>query len=201
MKDKSNYNNQLIGITFSKPSSWYFVSKKHIQYNRRKQILAEESKNGMEDFDMSKDELLKILGDPLCVMTKYDQNDVSSRGTFSPTITVQATLKETVLGLWGNKTFEDVINSSRSNISDLLEDFKMVKEYGQSNIDGKKAYEFECSYTFKHEDLHKPITVRMNSIKIETDKFFIDINCHGSLQVNEPCEEELRTFINSLKLR
>ena|SRR5688572_3116676 len=201
MENNDSFNDNIVGITFNKPSSWYFLSTGNIQESKRKQILAPESGEMEEEFGMSKDELLEILGDPLCVITKYDPDDSSSQGEFSPTITIQATLKETVLGLWGNETFEDVINSSLDNTSEILEDFTLLKEYGPSNIDGKKSYEFDSSYTFKHEELQNPIKVELKTIKIETSIFFIDINFHSSKEVNEQCEKEFIEFINSISLK
>ena len=201
MGDKHIYADDVIGISFKKPTEWFFLLKKDIQKNRKRQILAKGAKELIEDLDLTDDEFSKLLGEPFCIMTKYNPNDDNTKGQFSPTISVQATPKNSVLGLWGNKTFEDVIKSSMKNMTDFLEDFRLIKEFGESKVSDKKSYEFDTSYTFKHVDLKEPLTVEMKSIKIETNKLFIDINCHSSVQAKEVCDMELNEFIKSIKIK
>lgn len=200
MENKNHYSDNIIGISFEKSSSWVFLSKKNIKEAAAKQVLAKESEVWMEEFDMSKEELITILNDPFCIITKYDPDQKDFDNRFSPTITVQATLKESVLGFWGIETFEDVIESSKESVSMFLEDFKLLKEYGESEISGKKSYKFDTSYTFRHENLKAPLPVEMKAVKIESTRFFIDINFHNSKKAGEESEKEFEAFINSIKI-
>ena len=62
-------------------------------------------------------------------MTKYGVDDPKYKGVFSPTIVVNITPKQEILGIWGNETFEDVIQNSKETAAQILQDFRIEKSY------------------------------------------------------------------------
>ena len=187
------YVNKKLGVIFRKPANWHFIAVKDFGRLKEEQILA-------EDYDDWKNDIYESLGDPVCVITKYGIDDPKYKGVFSPTIVVNITPKQEVLGIWGNETFEDVIEISKETTAQILQDFRVEKSYGQINLCNCISYEFDAKYTFNHLEMDEPVEVELKVIKVDHGQFFYDFSMHQSLAANQPAESEFLAFKESIEM-
>jgi len=187
------YINKKLGIMFRKPNSWGFVNIKDFGKLKDEQILG----NGWNEM---KEEVWEDLGDPICIITKYPNDDPEFKGVFSPTISVQITPKEDLNELWIYNNFDDLLKLSEIAVTETLRDFKVIKRYDPYFICDSKFYEFDTEYLFEHVDLKKPIKVELKVLKTEYNGFYYDFNLHQSSNQNQQAESEFRQFIKSIKL-
>ncbi len=186
------YVNKKLGIIFHKPQDWGFVAIKDFGKIKNEQIFG-------EGLDLSKDEILEDLGDPICIVTKYHQDRPEYKGLFSPTITLNITPKEELEDL-GYETFEELMGMSEYGVSHLLKDFKVVKRYDPVMISNCKFYEYDAEYLFEHIEIDKPLKVELKVLKAEHNGFYYDFNCHQSKTQNQIADSEFEKFKRTIKL-
>ena len=189
--NNDTYLNKKLGIAFNKPPGWYFLNMKDFGDLEDKQVfqLDVENINEVEWDD----------NDPICVITKYDNESKSNDGRFSPAIVVDATPKSIYEEL-GVENFEEFVKSSEYNTSKILKKYKVIKRYAPYEIYGVKTYEVDIRYIFEHQDLKRGFTAEYKSIKFEHNHLYYEINMHFSSFQNEYAEPEYRNFIKSIKL-
>src|SRR5690606_2715586 len=134
------YVNKKLGILFYKPQDWSFIAVKDFGKLKSEQIIG-------EGLDETTDEIWNELGDPICIATKYHQDDSENKGVFSPTITLNITPKEKLEDL-GYETFEELIEMSEYGTSIILKDLRVIKRYDPYLISNCKFYEFDAEYLF-----------------------------------------------------
>lgn len=181
------YLNNRIGVLFHKPKSWSLVSNGQFADARAGQILA----NG---WDEDKELIFSLLGDPFCVLTKYDPTDPSLYKRFSPTIAVKATPRKD----FEEKNLEQIIRKSEYSTRQILRKFKVVKRYEPYAMSGCTFYEFDCTYLFEHVNLEKPVLADLKSIKTESNGLVFDFNFTRSITCNESEDEALERFKSSI---
>jgi hypothetical protein len=186
------YVNKKLGILFHKPQNWGFIAVKDFGKIKNEQIIG-------EGIDQDTDEIWEELGDPICLMTKYYEDIPEYKGIFSPTITLNITPKEELEYL-GFETFEDLIRMSHYGTSQLLKDFKVVKEYEPYYLSECKFYEFDAEYMFEHIEINKPLKVELKVLKAEHNGFYYDFNCHQSRSLHQIADHEFAAFKKTIRL-
>jgi hypothetical protein len=186
------YVNRKLGILFSKPAGWEFVSVRDYDQLKEKQIL----KEGIEEI---KDDLWQVLVGPACLATKYAQDDPKYHGIFSPTIMLNVAHRAELDELQ-DAPLADIIAASKEAVAGMLRDFRVVKVHEPYLIDGCGALEFDSEYTFEHAEMTKPVTVQMKSIKIEHNGFLYDFDCHQCSAQNQTAHAEFEAFRKSIRL-
>lgn len=186
------YINKKLGILFYKPSSWGFISVKDFGKLKDAQILG----NG---WDESKDEVWQELGEPICIITKYYQDEPRYKGVFSPTITVNITPKEELEDI-GIQSFEELIGMSEYGASLFLKDLTIITRYDPYYISGCKFYESDAEYIFEHLEIENPLKVELKVLQAEHNGFYYDFNCHQSSAQNQSASFEFEAFKKSIKL-
>lgn len=186
------YINKKLGILFHKPASWGFVSVKDFGKLKDAQILG----NGWEE---SKDEVWQDLGDPICIVTKYYQDEPGLKGIFSPTITLNITprseLEDIEVG-----SFEELIIMSEHGAAQILKDFTVIKRHEPYLISGCRFYEFDAEYMFEHIEIEKPLKVELKVLKAEHNGFYYDFNLHQSSAQGQIAHREFEAFKRSIQL-
>jgi hypothetical protein len=186
------YVNKKLGILFHKPQDWGFVAIKDFGKIKNEQIFG-------EGLDLSKDEIIDDLGDPICIVTKYFQDKPEYKGLFSPTITLNITPKEELEDL-GFETFEELMEMSAHGVSKLLKEFHVIKKYDPYEISKCKFYEYDAEYMFEHIELDEPIKVELKVLKAEHNGFYYDFNCHQSKSKRQFANKEFEEFKWSIQL-
>ena len=188
--NKNAYVNRKLGIMFQKPSKWGFLNVKDFGRLKNEQILG----NGWND---NKEEVWKEIGEPICIATKYYQDLPEHKGVFSPTITLNVTHKSELDDI---ESFEELIELSELGVSQILEQFKVIKRYEPYKISGCKFYEYDAEYLFEHVELDRPLKVELKVLKAEHENFYYDFNCHQSITANQTAHKEFEAFKKSIKL-
>ena len=186
------YLNKKLGIMCSKPEGWGYIHVQDFGELKSKQIIGEL-------LEETSSEIFEALEDPICVMTKYFVDTPENIGLFSPTITVNVTPKEEMASQ-GYVTIEDVIWASRIGVSNILKDFKVIKEYDPYELSKCKFYEFDAEYVFEHLELESPLKVELKVFKAENNGYYYDFNCHQCRAQNEVADAEFEAFKQSIKL-
>ncbi|MFC5271549.1 hypothetical protein [Adhaeribacter terreus] len=186
------YINKKLGILFHKPKSWGFIKVADFGKLKDSQILNE----GWEEI---KELVHEEIGEPICIATKYYHDSPDNKGIFSPTITLNITPKEELEDL-GYESFEELLKLSKEGVSQILKDFKVLKEYEPYYLSGSKFYEYDAQYLFEHIDIDKPLLVELKVLKAEHNGFYYDFNCHQSSEQNQVAIREFDEFKKSIKL-
>ena len=186
------YVNKKLGVLFYKPQDWGFISVKDFGKLKNEQIIGEGS-------DLTTEEIWNELGDPICIATKYCQDNPEYKRVFSPTITLNITPKEE-LEDFGIETFEEVIELSEYGIAEVLKDFKVTKRYNPYFISNCKFYERDSEYLFEHIELDAPLKVELKTLSTEHNGFYYDFNCHQSKIQNQYADKEFEDFKRTIKL-
>ncbi|MBE7172213.1 MAG: hypothetical protein INR73_16620 [Williamsia sp.] len=186
------YINRKLGILFHKPADWVFIATKDFGKLGSEQIIGE----GLEQ---SPEEIREELGYPICVATKYDQDNPLYKGIFSPTITLNVTPKEELAYL-GVESFEELIGMSEYGTSQLLKGFKVVRRYEPYLISNCTFYEFDAEYIFEHIEMERPVKVELKVFKAANKGFYYDFNCHQSKEQNQHADKEFEEFKTTIKL-
>lgn len=186
------YVNKKLGILFNIPQNWGFIAIKDFGKIKSEQIIG-------EGLDLTQDEILNELGDPICIATKYYQDKPEHKGLFSPTITLNVTPKEELIDL-GYDTFEELMEMSAEGVSNLLREFTVTKKYEPYQICGCKFYEYDAEYMFEHIELDEPLKVELKVIKAEHNGFYYDFNCHQSKAQKQYADKEFEEFKRSIRL-
>ena len=186
------YINKKLGILFYKPIGWGYIAVKDFGKLRDSQILN-------NDWDDEKDEVYENLGEPICIVTKYHEDRPENIGRFSPTITLNITHKSELEDL-EFENFEELMELSLAGVSNLLNDFKVIKKHEIYEISGCKFYEYDAEYMFEHIELTKPLKVELKVLKAEHNDYYYDFNCHQSSEQNQLANFEFEKFKKSIKL-
>ena len=186
------YVNKKLGIMFYKPQDWGFIAVKDFGKIKSEQIIG-------EGIDIDTDEIWNDLGDPICITTKYYQDNPKYKRVFSPTITLNITPKEELEDLdFG--TFEELMVMSEFGVSMLLKEYRVIKRYAPYYISNCKFYEYDAEYLFEHIDIVEPIKVELKVLKAEHNGFYYDFNCHQSKEQNQHADKEFEEFKKTIKL-
>lgn len=186
------YVNKKLGILFHKPQDWGFVAIKDFGKIKSGQLFG-------EGLNLTKDEILDELGDPICIATKYYEDKPEYKGFFSPTITLNVTPKEELEDL-GYETFEELMEMSADGVSNLLKEFRVTKKYEPYQICECKFYEYDAEYIFEHIELDEPLKVELKVFKAEHNGFYYDFNCHQSKAQRQYADKEFEEFKWSIRL-
>ncbi|PVH24532.1 hypothetical protein [Sphingobacterium corticibacter] len=186
------YLNKKLGILFHKPQNWGFVAIKDFGKIKSEQIIGE----GLEE---SAEEIWEELGDPICVATKYYQDEPQYKGIFSPTITLNIAPKEEIDYL-GYDTFDELMEMSAYGTSMVLKDFQVTKKYEPYLISNCKFYEYDAEYLFEHTEIIEPLKVELKVLKAEHNGFYYDFNCHQSKTQKQFADKEFEEFKQTIKL-
>jgi hypothetical protein len=185
--------NKKLGIIFSKPDGWGFVKIRDFGRIKNEQVLG----NGWEDV---KEEVWEEIGEPICIATKYYQNSPKYKGVFSPTITLNVSHKSELADI-EYSSFEELMELSKNGISEILQGFKVCREYEPKEISGCKFFEYDAEYFFEHVEIKKPLKVELKVLKVEHNDFYYDFNCHQSKEQNQIISsEDFDNFKKSIKL-
>ncbi len=190
--NENAYVNKKLGVLFHKPSDWGFVAVKDFGKLKNDQIIG-------EGLGMSADEIWEELGDPICIATKYFQDDPKWKGVFSPTITLHITPKEELAEI-GAHTMEEVLELSEIGTSAILKGFRRLKRYEPYLISDVTFHEFDAEYFFEHVDIQGPLKVELKVFKAEHNGFYYDFNCHQSKAQNQIAHREFENFKQSIRL-
>lgn len=186
------YVNKKLGILFFKPQDWGFIAVKDFGKLKSEQVIG-------HGIDKKTDEIWNELSDPICIITKYYQDNPKERGVFSPTITLNITPKSELEDL-GYETFEELIAMSYFGITKILKDFRVIKVHEPFLISGIKFYEFDAEYLFEHIDIKNTLKVELKVLKVEHNGYYYDFNFHQSKAQNQTAELEFDRFKESIKL-
>lgn len=185
------YVNKKLGILFHKPQDWGFIHVKDFGKLKDEQILG-------NDWDEWKDEIWEDLGDPICIITKYYQQDEAHKGIFSPTVTLHITPQEELDDL--TTDFDELMNLSEQGTSMLLQDFAVVKRYEPYELSGVTFYEYDATYLFEHVELKKPLPVELKVLKTRHNGFYYDFNFHQSKAQGQVAQAEFEALKQSIRL-
>ncbi len=192
LTNNNAYVNKKLGILFQKPADWGFLGVKDFGKLKNEQIIG-------EGLGMSAEEIWEDLGDPICIATKYFQDDPKWKGVFSPTITLHITPKEELAEI-GAHTMEEVMELSKIGTSLILKDFQIMKRYEPYPISDVKFYEYDAEYLFEHVDIPHPLKVELKVLKAEHNGLYYDFNCHQSKSQNQFADQEFEKFKESIRL-
>ena len=183
------YVNKKLGILFHKPQGWGFVSLKDFGKIKSEQILG----NGWEEF---KEEFWETFDEPICIITKYWQDDKSYKGVFSPTVTLHITPREELYDL----PLETLSALSEQRVTEVLTDFHVLKKYDSETLCGCNALAYDSEYLFENVDTKRPIRVQLKVLRIEHIDFLYEFNFHQSKEKGEFASREFNAFMKSIKL-
>lgn len=186
------YVNKKLGILFHKPNDWGFLSVKDFGKIKNEQIIG-------EGLGISKAEIWEDLGDPICMATKYFQDDPKWKGVFSPTITLHITPKEELKEV-GAASMEEVMDLSEIVVSHILKEYQVVKRYEPYTLSEVTFYEYDAEYLFEHVDIPYPLKAELKVLKAEHNGFYYDFNCHQSKAQNQIADREFQKFKESIRL-
>ncbi|MES2619685.1 MAG: hypothetical protein V4615_02455 [Bacteroidota bacterium] len=186
------YVNKKLGILFHKPSDWGFVAVKDFGKIKSEQVIGRA-------FDLTTEEILEELGDPICLVTKYHTDSREHKGIFSPTIAMHITPKEELEDL-GCESFEEFMEDSLYWTSAILKEYRVVKKYEPYLISNCKFYEYDAEYLFEHAELAEPLKVELKVLKAEHNGIYYDFNCHQSKAQGQSADWEFEEFKKSIKL-
>lgn len=190
------FHDNYLHIAFHSPIGWVFHDLNKFDEEFEKQQFGAEWEN-----EEDKIVLKNILGKPLCIITKYDQDEPENYGKFSPTITINVS-KNDYKGLWGMESFSDLVSRSRQNTSSILKDFTSTKPIKKiKDIGNAEGYIMESSYTFEHIELPQQIRVELITVLLERPDWIFDFNMHQSTEVGEIAENEFKNFIKSIVIK
>ena len=184
------YVNRKLGILFEKPDLWNFVGVKDFGKLKHEQILG-------NDWEEDKDEVWEEIGDPICIVTKYPIDNPKYKGVFSPTMVLHITHKSE---LDTERSFQEHMDISEHNLTEILTDFKVVKRYKPYLLSGCKFYENDSEYLFEHVELKKPVQTELKLLVAEHNDFYYYFNFHQSKEQNQIVHREIDAMKNSIKL-
>lgn len=185
------YVNKKLGILFERPENWEFIHIKDFGSLRAQQNLEEV-------WFATQEEMWEDLGDPICMATKYAQDDPTFKGVFSPTISVYIT-PETEVKDDQIQTLEDVIHASEYGTALMLKDFKVIRRDQPYTRMGLTFYERFATYLFDHEELNQPLPVELLVLSTEHNGLIYDFNMHQCRTQGERAEREFEEFVRSIK--
>lgn len=188
----NSYVNKKLGILFEKPHDWGFIAIKDFGKLKNEQVIG-------AGLDETAEEIWEELGEPICIATKYFNDQPEYKGVFSPTITLNITPKQELEDL-GFETFEELMEMSEYGVSHLLKDFRVVKRYDPVFISNCKFYEYDAEYLFEHIEIDTPIKVELKVLTGEHNGFYYDFNCHQSKTQNQTAADEFEKFKGTIKL-
>lgn len=186
------YVNKQLGVLFYKPNDWGFIQVKDFGTLKDEQIIG----NGLEHI---KDDILRMIDDPICVITKYHQGLEKYENTFSPTITLHITPAKELEDI-EHQSLEELMELSEQGTSMILQDFKVVNRYDPYRINDCNFYEYDATYTFEHDRLDQVLPVELKVIKAYHNGLYYDINCHQSIAAGQIAVEQFESFKRSIQL-
>lgn len=184
------YVNRKLGILFEKPDLWGFIGVKDFGKLKEEQILG----NGWED---EKGEVWETIGDPICIATKYPSDNPKYNGVFSPTMILHITHKSE---LNPEQSFQELMDISEHNLTEILIDFKVVKKHEPYTLSGCTFYENDSEYLFEHAEFEQPIKTELKLLIAEHNDFYYYFNFHQSKEQNQSARLEIEAIKNSIKL-
>ena len=190
--NKDVYVNMKLGILFQKPGPWGFIHVRDFGQLKEEQILG----NGWNDL---KEEVWEVIGEPICIATKYYEDLPEHKGILSPTITLNVT-HETELEDVQFESLEELMRLSEFGTSQLLREFHVTKRYEPYKISGCKFFESDAEYLFEHVELEHPLKVELKVLKAQHGPFYYDFNCHQSTETGQTADKEFEELKRSIKL-
>ncbi|MEK6152562.1 hypothetical protein WIW50_04855 [Flavobacteriaceae bacterium 3-367] len=186
------YVNKKLGIILRKPSAWMFVKVKDFGKLRDKQVLG----NG---WDEKSEEAWEILGEQICVITKYDPDNPMYKGILSPTITLDIE-PESELGDIQLEDYGKFLNRQSELGLSFLKDARVIKSYDPYLLNGNRFYEHDYEYLLEHTELSKPLEMQAKVILTRHSGLFYEFHFHQSLEAGQPAEFEFNQFKKDIKL-
>jgi hypothetical protein len=164
------YVNRKFGILFEIPENWGFIHVKEFEDLKEKQIL-----DGI--YEAIKEDVYEDLGDPICIATKYFDDNPKYKGVFSPTITLNVTSKQELDAEGISTNIDELLKHSLLGIKNILKDFELKTVYPPYILNNHLIYERDSVYEFEHVELEQPLKVELKSFKIDHNNHFYEFNC------------------------
>nr|WP_299486133.1 hypothetical protein [uncultured Allomuricauda sp.] len=184
--NKDFYLNQKLGLAFYKPNGWQFLSIQDMGEIKSQIKLADEWK-GLEDI------VWEYSGEPICVMTKYDQNNPVNLGVYSPSITVWAEPKSAYMEDEIFTLDEFAESWTMQRLGYVLEP-TVVERSDTYKISGMDACHYLCEFTLENNDLPEPLKAEVQMMYVEHDQFFYCFDFTDSIEANEQVPERFKEF-------
>ena len=191
--NKNYYINKKLGVIFEKPNDWGYIKVADFGKHKKEQILNCESW-------LTKEEVWSEIGDPICIVTKYFDQNEANKGIFSPTITLNITSKDKIKEEDGIETFEELMKLTEEGAAVLLKEFTVLEKIGPYEKDANKYCEYKCNYLFEHVEINEPLKVELDVLHVEHNNYYYDFNMHQSIAQNQIAQKEFEQFKKTIKL-
>lgn len=190
--DGNWYINRKIGLAFEKPPGWHFVHTKDYGSLKEGQIIG-------TDLEETDEEIWHEMGEPACLLTKYDQQDPALKGVFSPTIMLHLGSRM-VYDEANVDSFREFLELTRTGTAAILKDFQFLHWLPTQEISGCEIHEADSTYLFEHQEIEKPLPVELKSIHFLNKKHLFSINLHQSAAQGQLATEEFDQFLKSMRI-
>lgn len=190
--NKDLYVNRALGLAFYKPKGWYFLNILDFGELTDKLSLAEEWR-GNESL------IWNNTGEPICLISKLDQNDLSNKGKYSPSIAVWAHPKSDY-NEYDFKSLEQYSDTMIINRSEFVEDSNILDKQEPYELNGIPIMEYDWEYSMQHKELLHPLRLQVKMLYAEHDSFYYCFDFIDCKEEDKISEYVLRSFKKQMTL-
>ncbi len=190
--ENNRYINDLFGISFQLPNSWFIINTNQIKEAASNQKLVGE-------YEYYK-EKLNFFDLPALIVTKYNPDSEKYNGLISPTLNFNIISKNPNFKNLSLLEYADLIESKDGFGYHMLKEFNVLTKGKVYNNNGYDFIKYDTEYLFEHEELTFGIKVELSVLNIDYGDFFLDFSMTDSKYQNQIETENFAMIEKSIEL-